>query len=61
MTFETLERVRLFVSGHRHESLVAAQNSRLNGYKEVALKHENEAALASLILHELATEKTSAI
>ena len=56
MTFETLERVRLFVAGHRHKSLIAAQNSSLNGYKSVALEHQNEVAFADLILKELANE-----
>jgi hypothetical protein len=56
MTFETLERIRVFVSGHRHKSVIAASNARLNGYKSVALEHENEAALAALILGDLANE-----
>ena len=56
MTFETLERLRLFVSGHRQKSLVAAQNARLNGYRKVALDLENEAALAAAILRDLAVE-----
>ena len=56
MTFETLERIRLFVFGNRHKALVAARNSRLNGYKEIALELENEAALADQILKDLATE-----
>jgi hypothetical protein len=45
------------VGGHRQKSLMAAQNSRLNGYKSVALEHENEAALAAVILQDLANEK----
>ena len=57
MTFESLERIRLYVSGNRHKALVAAQNSRLNGYKQVALDHENEAAMGSLILQDLANER----
>jgi hypothetical protein len=58
MTFETLERIRLFVSGHRHKSVIAASNARLNGYKSVALEHENEAQLAALILRDLREERT---
>ena len=56
MTFEALERLRLFVSGHRQRSLISANNARLNGYKTVALEHENEAAMAAMILRDLATE-----
>lgn len=59
MTFATLERLRLFVSGHRQKSLAAARNSRLNGYLVVALEHENEAALAQIILQDLANEKVT--
>ena len=58
MTFEVLERVRLFVSGHRQKSLMAAYNARENGYRTVALEHENEAALAAMILKDLANEQT---
>lgn len=56
MTFEALERVRLFVSEHRQRSLIAASNSRLNGYKTIALEHENEAAMAAVILRDLSAE-----
>jgi hypothetical protein len=56
MTFEQIERLRLFVSGHRHKSVIAASNARLNGYKQVALEHENEAALAAVILLDLSSE-----
>ena len=56
MTFESLERIRLFVSGHRHKSVIAASNAKLNGYKQVALEHDNEAALAAVILLDLSSE-----
>lgn len=56
MTFEVLERIRLFVSGHRQKSLIAALNARENGYRTVALEHENEAAMAAMILRDLSTE-----
>ena len=58
MTFETLERIRLYVSATGRASKVAAHNCHGNGYHEVARKHENEAALSDLILRELANEKT---
>ena len=56
MTPETLEKVKLFVSGHRHKSLVAALYARENGYKQVALEHENEAQMAATILQEISGE-----
>ena len=56
MTFEVLERIRLFVGANRQKSLVSARNARLNGYKSVALEHENEAELAAQILRDLAKE-----
>lgn len=56
MTFESLERIRLFVYETRHRLVVAASNARLNGYKEIAIEHENEAQLATLILKDLASE-----
>ncbi len=58
MTFESLERLRLFVSGHKHKSVMSASNARLNGYKQVAMEHENEAQLADIILRDLAQEPT---
>ena len=61
MTAEALERVKLFVSGHRHKSLCAALYARENKYKQVALEHENEAALADLILQDLEKEKSDAL
>ena len=61
MTFEVLERVRLFVAGHRQKSLIAASNARGNGYRMVALEHENEAALAAVILKDLANERTDGL
>lgn len=56
MTLESLERIRFFVSQTRIEFLTAANNSRLNGYKEVAALSENKAQLAQLILDDLARE-----
>jgi hypothetical protein len=57
LTFETLERLRLFVGGHRQKSLAVARNAELNGYKSIALEHQNEAAFAAAILQDLANEK----
>jgi hypothetical protein len=59
MTFEALERLKLFVSGHRQKSLIAARNAQLNGYKSVALEHQNEAAFAAAILQDLANERST--
>ncbi len=56
MTFDQIERLRLFVSGHKHKSVLSASNARQNGYKQVALEHENEAALATQILRDLSNE-----
>lgn len=56
MTFETLERIRLFVNGCGRASKQAAYYARENGYRDIALKHDNEAALSDLILRELANE-----
>lgn len=59
MTLESLERIRFFVSQTRIEFLTAANNSRLNGYKETAAKIENKAQLAQLILDDLVSEKAT--
>ena len=56
MTFESLERLKLFVGETRLKLLVSSQAARLNGYKEIAAEHANEAQLASLILDDLANE-----
>jgi hypothetical protein len=56
LTFESLERIRLFVGGNRRKTLIAAQNARLNGYKTIAAELENETRLAELILKDLASE-----
>lgn len=56
MTFESIERIRFFVGATRTKLLVSAQSARLNGYKQVALDHQNEAQLAALILMDLANE-----
>ena len=57
MKQETLDRIRTFVEGHRHNSLVSAQNAQLNGYKVIALQHQNEAEFAKLILRDLESEQ----
>ena len=56
MTPETLYKIRSFVSGYRRKAQISADNSRLNGYKQIALEHENEVAFADQILKELADE-----
>jgi len=56
LNFQTLERIRLYVSGTRQKALAAAQNAQLNGYKQVALDHQNEVQMANLILKDLAAE-----
>ena len=56
LTFDQIERLRLFVSGHKRRSILAMSNARENGYKVIAMEHENEAALASQILRDLSNE-----
>lgn len=58
MTSESLERIKLYVEKNRQASVIAASTCRLNGYLSTALKHENEAAYANLILDDLAKEDT---
>ena len=61
MTFQSLERLKLFVTGHKHRSVLSASMARQNGYKEIAMEHQNEATLADLILKDLESEKSSII
>jgi hypothetical protein len=56
MTVDVLERLRYYLKETGRASRVAAQNSELNGYKAVALKHQNEAAEADFLLRELSAE-----
>jgi hypothetical protein len=56
MTFEQIERIRLFVGGSRKKLVLAASNARFNGYNNLALEQENEIAFADLILKDLAQE-----
>ena len=50
------ERLRLYLEGTGRASRIAAQNCLLNHYIDVALQHENEAALAESLLRDLAHE-----
>lgn len=59
MTSEILERIRLFVDGHRHRSRVTALNCKEGGYLQLAAEHTNEAILAEIILRDLEDEKPS--
>jgi len=56
MTSECLDRLRMYVSGTRKQDVLAAGNSRLNGYKTIASDHENRVLIADLILRDLASE-----
>jgi hypothetical protein len=56
VTPESLERLKLFVAGHKHRSVLSASNAQENGYKQIALEHMNEAALADVILKDLDAE-----
>ena len=56
MTSEQIERLRLFVAGHKRRSVLSASNARENGYKQIALEHENETRLAEIILKDLEEE-----
>lgn len=61
MDFDSLERLKLFVTGHKHRSVLAASMARQNGYKQIAMEHQNEAQLADLILKDLELENSSII
>jgi hypothetical protein len=56
MTAEALERIQFYVTNTRRISKIAAQNCHANGHHGIAFAHENEAALADLILADLNTE-----
>ena len=56
MTPDSIQRIKLYVSGTRHDDVIAASNSRLNGYKSVAMEHENRVQLANQILKDIASE-----
>jgi len=60
MTAATLERLKLFIDGHRHKSRVSALNCREGGYRSLAAEHENEAVMADRLLVELAKEEPNA-
>jgi len=60
MTAATLERLKLFIDGHRHKSRVSALNCREGGYKMLAAEHDNEAVMADMLLVELAKEEPNA-
>lgn len=59
MTFEVLESLRLYLRSTSRAARVAANNCRQNGYKELALQHDNEAALGEKLLRDLAQERTT--
>ena len=56
MTSECLDRLRMYVNGTRKQDVLAARNSRLNGYSVIASDHENRVIIADLILKDLASE-----
>ena len=56
MTSDLIERLKLFIDGHRHKSRVSALNCKENGYRQLASEHENEAVFAEQLLLELAKE-----
>ena len=57
MTQQTLDRLKLFVEGHRHKSRVSELNCREGGYKSLAAQHGNEAVLAEMLLLDLSKEQ----
>ena len=57
MNVEAIERIRMFVSGTRQKSVLAASNCMQNGYKQVALEHLNEVTLADMVLKDLNEEQ----
>lgn len=56
MTFQTLENLKLYVGQKSKADRIAANNSRLNGYREIALRLENEASFGEQILKDLVGE-----
>ena len=57
MTSECLDRLRMYINGTRKQDVLAARNSRLNGYNSIACDHENRVIIADLILQDLASER----
>lgn len=53
MTQEVLDRVKLYVYETGKAEKISANNCRINGHKELALRHENVAALSDQILKDL--------
>jgi hypothetical protein len=60
VTFESIERIRLFVRESQRRLRISAVNLRQGGYKELALEKENEAQVAELILRDMANEHGAA-
>lgn len=56
MTSECLDRLRMYINGTRRQDVLAARNSRLNGYNTIASDHENRVLIADIILRDLASE-----
>ena len=56
MTSECLDRLRMYINGTRKQDVLAARNSRLNGYNSIACDHENRVLIADLILRDLVSE-----
>jgi len=56
LTFETIEKFRFYIGCKVRQDKIAAQNSRENGYREVALRHDNEAVYGEQLLKDLANE-----
>lgn len=56
MTSECLERLHLYINGTRKQDVLAARNSRLNGYNSIASDHDNRVLIADLILRDLSSE-----
>jgi hypothetical protein len=43
----------MYINGTRKQDVLAARNSRLNGYNSIACDHENRVLIADLILRDL--------
>jgi hypothetical protein len=56
VTSDLIERLKLFVEGHRHKSRVLELNCRESGYITLSAEHHNEAVFAEQLLLELAKE-----
>lgn len=56
MNLDGLERIKLYITETRKQDVLAARNSRLNGYTKIASDHENRVLMADMALRDLREE-----